>query len=141
MCSSTRNQLANTKNAFQGDAPRVLFVCSGGLLRSATAAHTFSADPYKWNTRSAASNKEYGLNPVNEALLFWAELICVMDFEHIELMQSLKINFDLYSHKVVDLHIPDDYSYMQPELVDILKWHVHNYVDKETYPIFPELNM
>lgn len=137
MYKATRNQLSNSQNRFQGNAPKVLFVCSAGLLRSATASHVFCAAPYFWNTRSAASNPEYGLNPVNEALLYWADLVCVMQDEHILLMQSLDINFDKYSHKVVNLHIPDDYEYRQQDLVNLLKIHVDNYVDKEKYPFVP----
>lgn len=134
MCKSTMNQLATTKNKYQGNTPRVLFICSAGLLRSATASHVFCSEPYNWNTRSAASNSEYGLNIVNEALLEWADLICVMQEEHIFLMQNLDINFDKYSHKVVNLNIPDMFMYRDPEMIRLLKQHVVNYVDKEKFP-------
>ncbi len=78
----TRNQLANVHNRYQGNTPKVLFLCSAGLLRSATAAHTFSSPPYNWNTRTAGVEIEYALNPVNEALLEWADEIYVMQADH-----------------------------------------------------------
>lgn len=125
---ATRNQLANTKNSYQGTYKRVLFICSAGLLRSATAAHVFSAPPYNWNTRSAASNSEYGLNVVNEALLYWADEIFVMSDEHIELMKGLDVNVNEYMAKIHVLGIPDNFSYRDDELRNMLKQKVEEFL-------------
>lgn len=114
----TRNQLANAQNPYQGEYKRVLFLCSAGLLRSATAAHIFSAAPYNWNTRTAGVSLEYALNPVNEALLHWAEHVFVMTQTHLDILEDLfDIRFSKYQHKVEVLNIADEYEYRNPLLI------------------------
>lgn len=122
-----RNQLANVKNYYQGDYKKVLFVCSAGLLRSATAAHTFSAEPYNWNTRTAGIGIEYALNPVTEALLVWADKVYCMEKEHLadmkyifgdvldDLLESRGENF------IEVLGVPDSFPYRDAQLVELLK--------------------
>jgi predicted protein tyrosine phosphatase len=117
------NQLHNVHNYNQGDFARVLFVCSAGLLRSATAAHTFSAAPYDWNTRTAGAEPSYALNPVTEGLLEWASWVVCMGEEHQSAIQHV-FGQD-YDHKFVSLDIPDIYSYRQPSLVKSL----HDQID------------
>ena len=46
------NRMWNVSNPWQGDAKRVLCVCSAGLLRSPTAAKVLY-DEYGYNTRAA----------------------------------------------------------------------------------------
>jgi predicted protein tyrosine phosphatase len=125
---ASRNQLANLHNPYQGDTPRALFICSAGLLRSATAAHIFSAPPYDWNTRTAGIDTAFALNPVTEALLCWADHIFVMDdiqWQMIRLLFSESEHLNEIMLRVQVLHIPDKYSYRHPELIDLLKEHVH----------------
>mgnify|MGYP006914605993 FL=1 len=55
-------------NPYQGGDKRVLFVCSAGLLRSATAARIYAG---RYNTRAAGS-ADYALIPVTQELLLWA---------------------------------------------------------------------
>lgn len=124
-----RNQLSNVNNPYQNQDQykRVLFVCSAGLLRSATAAHVFSAEPYNWNTRTAGIGIEYALNPVTEALLMWADQVYCMEPEHLE---DLKNVFGDSFIKLVNyrgdnfvkvLNIPDNFDYRNPELIQLLK--------------------
>lgn len=125
---ASHNQLTNLRNPYQGDNPRVLFICSAGLLRSATAAHVFSAPPYDWNTRTAGIDAAFALNPVTEALLCWADHIFVMDNtqrQMIPLLFSESEHLDEIMSRVQVLDIPDKYSYRHPELIDLLKAHVH----------------
>jgi predicted protein tyrosine phosphatase len=122
-----RNQLSNVKNPYQGSYKKVLFVCSAGLLRSATAAHTFSAEPYNWNTRTAGIGIEYALNPVTEALLEWADKVYCMEKEHLDDMKHIfgDIVDNLLEYRgenfIEVLNIPDTFPYRHPELVDELK--------------------
>ena len=116
------NQLSNVRNPHQGNAKRVLFLCSAGLLRSATAAHVFSAEPYHWNTRTAGVAIEYALNPVNQALLEWADIVYVMEYEHIrDLERIFGDRLDFYKSKIYVLHVPDYFEYMSPPLVKLLR--------------------
>ncbi len=122
-----RNQLSNVKNPYQGEYKKVLFVCSAGLLRSATAAHVFSTEPYNWNTRTAGVSVEYALNPVTEALLEWADKVYCMEPEHLEDLKHIfgDIIDDLLGYRGKDfievLNIPDSFPYRDPQLVTLLQ--------------------
>jgi predicted protein tyrosine phosphatase len=120
---ASMNQLANTHNRFQGAYKKVLFVCSAGLLRSATAAHVFSGEPYNFNTRTAGVALEYALNPVNEALLEWADNIFLMEGEHYNDIHDIFGDevFNAYKEKMVVLDVPDNFRYRDEGLVKILK--------------------
>lgn len=101
------------QNAYQGKDKRVLFVCSAGLLRSATAARIYAK---KYNTRAAGSEK-YALIPVSDELLLWAdEVVFVNPFNHMS--TAYKFDLDTFDCKVKVLDIPDDYEYMDPQLID-----------------------
>jgi predicted protein tyrosine phosphatase len=102
----------------QGDFKRVLFVCSGGMLRSATASHIFAAEPYNWNTR-AAGIMDGAIVTVDHKLCEWAQEIYVMGTEHARaISEKFKGQYD---SKVQILGIPDQYFYREPMLVEYLK--------------------
>ena len=58
--------------------------------------------------------------PVTPELLQWAELIFVMKKIH-RTKLSKKFGAHLKHQRVICLDIPDDYKYMEPALVEILK--------------------
>lgn len=102
-------------NPFQGEDKRVLFVCSAGILRSATASRIYSR---KYNTRAAGS-KSYALVPVTEELLLWAQEIVFMNAEN---LTDVKNKFDLleFDAKIAVLDIEDKYEHMSPDLIKLL---------------------
>src|SRR3990172_8814218 len=58
-------------NPYQGSDKKVLFVCSMGILRSATGARLYAS---RYNTRSAGTYSD-ALIPVTPILLVWADEI------------------------------------------------------------------
>lgn len=58
----------------------------------------------------------------------WADLIFVMEKKHMRRLRE-KFNEELAGKKVICLDIPDDYRYMDEELIDILKSRVSEYID------------
>lgn len=101
------------QNAFQGADKRVLFVCSAGILRSATAARIYAK---KYNTRAAGSER-YALIRVSEELLLWAdEVVFVNEYNYRSVSQ--KFDLDTFDCKVKVLNIPDDYEHMDPQLIN-----------------------
>lgn len=110
-----------SKNPYQGDHKRVLFVCSGGILRSATASH-ITAEKFGWNTRAAGTHP-YALIPVTQTLFDWADKVYFMMKENlIYAQQRVDLSGDEVSTKVKILDIPDNYAYRDPVLVErILK--------------------
>jgi predicted protein tyrosine phosphatase len=120
-----RNQLGVLFNAYQGKHKKVLTVCSAGCLRSPTAAHILSSEPWNFNTRCAGTSEEYAIVPITEALIVWADVIVCMDaFQqlHINTMQNkIASEYEAFDYKqVINLEIDDIYEYRNPKLVEIM---------------------
>lgn len=100
-------------NPYQGTDKRVLFVCSAGILRSATGSRIYAR---KYNTRSAGS-KSWALIPVSHELLLWADEVVVVNEENY-LMVAEEFDLDTFENlKIKVLNIPDDHEHMAPELI------------------------
>lgn len=110
------SHLGQLNLAAQGTTPRILFVCSGGMLRSATASHVFASPPYNWNTR-AAGTMSGAIVPITGTLCEWAQKIYVMSYEH---AGHIKENWPEFASKVVILDIPDRFFYRDGILVGLL---------------------
>jgi len=96
----------------------ILFICSRNQWRSPTAETV-------WRKHPGISVRSAGTSPnarktVGPADIRWADIIIVMEQKH---KSRLVANFTrLLEHKPIHvLEIPDEYKYMDPELVDILK--------------------
>lgn len=104
---------------------RVLFICSQNRLRSPTAEQIFAS----WEGIEVASaglaNEAH--NPVTPELLGWAELIFVMEKAHRSKLAK-KFRAHLRDKRIVCLDIPDQYHYMDPALVALLKTKVPRYL-------------
>ena len=96
----------------------VLFICSQNRLRSPTAEQIFSTWP-NVETESAGIGHDANV-PVTPALLNWANTIFVMEKTHKNKL-SKKFGSYLHGKRVICLEIPDDYDYMQPELIKLLQ--------------------
>ena len=96
----------------------VLFICSQNRLRSPTAEHVF-ADYPGIETSSAGLNND-AENPVSPELLKWADLIFVMERTHRSKLSS-KLKSHIGDKRVICLDIPDEFDYMDPDLIKLLK--------------------
>lgn len=118
MIKGTRNQMHNISNPFQGDAKKVLTVCSAGLLRSATLQNMLIKE-YGYNVRNCGT-EDYALIPISEALVKWADEIVFVNLENFN-----RVRFDLEEYglieKTIVLDIPDIYEFNNPKLVEICK--------------------
>ena len=103
----------------------LLFVCSENRLRSPTAEAVFSQHP-SINAIGAGTNSD-SETPVSGDLIEWADIILVMENQHRNKV-SKKFRALLKNKKLVCLDIPDNYKYMQPELIETLKLRVPRYV-------------
>jgi predicted protein tyrosine phosphatase len=99
-------------------ARNVLFICSQNRLRSPTAEQVF-ADWPGIETASAGLNQGAD-NPVPPELLEWADVIFVMERAH-RAKLSAKFKPHLGNKRVICLDIPDEYEFMEPGLVRLLK--------------------
>jgi predicted protein tyrosine phosphatase len=96
----------------------VLFICSQNRLRSPTAEQVFA-------NRAGFEVASAGLNPdaetvVSSELLEWADVIFVMERAH---RNRLAKNFQrfLKDKRIICLDIPDEFEYMDPELIRLLE--------------------
>lgn len=117
-----RPHLGALNLAAQGAHKRALFVCSGGMLRSATSAH-FMAAMGDWNTRNCGTMAS-ALPPMHANLMEWAEVIYCMEDHHAE---SVTNQFPWAQGKIKVLNIKDIYVYRDPKLVQLL----HEIFEKE----------
>lgn len=106
-------------NSYQGDYKRVLTVCSANMLRSPTIALVLSMPPYDYNTRSAGTSS-FALIPVTEDLLMWADEIVCADTEHALIIRNKLMEYQL-DKPIVNLRIPDNYEYRNPELILMIR--------------------
>ncbi|MDO5654017.1 MAG: phosphotyrosine protein phosphatase [Brachymonas sp.] len=97
---------------------RVLFVCGKNQWRSPTAEHLFCGHPGV-ECLSAGLSRDAPV-PLSHELLDWADTIFVMEKKHKDKLQASFKN-SLKNQRLVCLHIPDRYTFMDPELIKILK--------------------
>ncbi len=118
MSNISMNRHGVIKNQYQGSYKRVLCVCSGGVLRSPTAAYVLAGEPFNFNTRAAGCTDEYALIKVDEALVLWAdEIVFMQDW----MKADIGKRFDLNGTDTQVLNIPDHFYYRDDELIELIK--------------------
>lgn len=100
------------------DRLNLLFVCSENRLRSPTAERVFSEYPGV-KAIGAGTNAD-AATPVSGDLIEWADVVLVMEKSHRNKVAK-KFRDRLKGKRLVVLDIPDQFEYMQPELVELLK--------------------
>lgn len=96
---------------------RALFICSQNRLRSPTAEQVFATYP-ELETDSAGLGNDANV-PLSTEQIEWASHIFVMEPTHRKKLAQ-KFRRYLNGKKIICLNIPDDYAYMQQELIDLL---------------------
>lgn len=93
---------------------KLLFICSRNQWRSPTAEALLEGVP---GVQARSAGTEPGARVrVTEGLLGWADTVFCMERRHLE---RLRVRFPevMTDKPVVVLDIPDDYSFMDPELI------------------------
>jgi len=103
----------------------LLFICSRNQWRSPTGEKIYSRDN-RVNARSAGTSPR-ARKTVNTKDIEWAELIFVMEYKHKDRLKA-EFNRLLQYKKIIVLDIPDDYQYMDEELVGLLRESVEVYL-------------
>ena len=103
----------------------LLFICTANRLRSPTAEAVFS-EYDNYNAISAGTNAD-AETTVSGDLIEWADVIFVMEQSHRKKVAK-KFKDLIVDKKLACLAIPDNYEYMQPELVELLKVKVPRYL-------------
>jgi predicted protein tyrosine phosphatase len=105
----------------------LLFICSRNIWRSPTAETIY-------RNKAGIAVKSAGTEPsarirVTAKLIEWADVIFVMEKKH---KQRLTDNFpaNIDDKPIVVLDIPDEYKYMDPELIESIETSVSAYLDR-----------
>ncbi len=103
----------------------IIFICTKNQWRSLTAEHLFKNRP-GLSVRSAgtASNAR---KKVTASDMSWAEIIFVMERKHQQILEK-KYSIQMSEKQVVCLNIPDEYQYMDEELIRALEDGVSEYL-------------
>ena len=96
---------------------KLLFICSRNRIRSLTAERLFGDLP-GIQVRSAGTQPNARI-VVTEGHLGWADIVFFMEKSHLNRVRQ-KFPEALAGKRIVTLHIPDDYQFMQPELIEEL---------------------
>jgi len=112
----------------EAEKKKILFVCTHNKMRSRTAEEMYKADR-RFEVRSAGVSDD-AVQLVNLELLTWADWIVVMENYHFRWIREC---FPVISrHKrVICLDIPDEFWFMDPELVDLIKSRFERVYDEQ----------
>jgi predicted protein tyrosine phosphatase len=103
----------------------ILFVCSRNKWRSATAETIFKSIP-SHHVKSAGTAASARVK-VNASLLAWADLIFVMEKRHRAQLRERFLS-EIQEKNIIVLDIPDEYEYMDEELIELLECSVFPYL-------------
>ena len=103
----------------------ILFVCSRNQWRSPTAETIYKN--YNGLAVKSAGTEPSARIRVTTKIIDWADIIFVMEKRH---KQRITENFGntILGKKIIVLDIPDDYQYMNEELIDSIKRSVEPYL-------------
>jgi predicted protein tyrosine phosphatase len=94
----------------------LLFICSKNQWRSPTAEFLFKGHQLR-HARSAGTSDKARVK-LNQKLIDWADVVFVMEYKHRDIVKQ---QFALNGKPITVLNIEDDYQFNDPELVEILK--------------------
>ena len=105
----------------------VLFVCSRNQWRSPTAERIFRNDS-RMSVRSCGLS-DSSPRKLRVADIEWADVVFVMESKHrSRIRESMSQVLGQTPLHVLD--IPDDYQFMDPELIDLLQERVESYLSE-----------
>ncbi|MBR7001185.1 MAG: protein tyrosine phosphatase [Neisseriaceae bacterium] len=104
---------------------QILFLCSQNKQRSLTAEKIF--DGYNGHTVRSAGTENNARIKVTAGLIGWADIIFCMEQKHIRRTRE-KYGDKLQNKKLICLHIPDKFAFMDEALQRLLKQRVAEYL-------------
>lgn len=97
---------------------KLLFICSRNQWRSPTAEAIYK-EQQNIEVRSAGTEPSARIK-VSAKLIEWADVIFVMEKKHKERLNQ-KFPVEMEGKKVVNLDIPDEYGFMDEELMESIR--------------------
>src|ERR1700744_4853942 len=106
--------------------PNLLFICSKNQWRSPTAELLFKQHPI--HSAGSAGTSDRARIKVNEKLLDWADVVFVMERKHRDILKQ-RFASAIAGKELVVLDIEDNYQFNDPELIEILRTVLSNYLE------------
>ncbi len=103
----------------------ILFVCTYNRHRSLTAEHLFKNNPNHL-VRSVGTSLTARRKVIKQDIV-WSDIIFAMEHKHSQILKE-KFTKQLANKEVICLDIPSKHSYMDEELVEILKESLKDYL-------------
>jgi protein-tyrosine phosphatase len=105
----------------------ILFVCSRNQWRSPTAEAIYK-NRSDLNVKSAGTSSSAKIK-LSAKIILWSDLIFVMEKKHKQKMiQYFPTETD--DKKIIILDVPDEYQFMDPELIEEIETKVNNILTK-----------
>ncbi len=82
---------------------------------------------YNGHTVKSAGTENNARLKVSAGMIGWADIIFTMEKKHTRRIQE-KYKDELYGKRVVCLYIPDEFEYMNSNLIEIIKERVDEYI-------------
>ncbi len=105
---------------------KILFVCSRNRRRSLTAERIF--DGVDGHQARSAGTEAGARVRVTAGHIGWAELVVAMEKRHVARMRE-KFAAELAGRRVLCLHLPDDFEFMDRALVERLEAEMAPYLE------------
>lgn len=104
---------------------KLLFVCSRNRIRSLTAEKLLEGVP-GYQARSVGTQPNARI-VITDGHIGWADLIFVMEKSHLNRLRE-RFPYSLEGKTVITLHIPDEYEFMEEDLLDELRTKLSPYL-------------
>jgi predicted protein tyrosine phosphatase len=101
----------------------ILFIGSLNKRRSLTAEAIYKGMQAQDIVAKSAGTEPSATTKITAKLLLWADVIFVMEKDHIQRMAD-RFPLEVMEKEIVILNIPDEYEFMDPELVESIKTQV-----------------
>jgi len=105
--------------------PNLLFICSKNQWRSPTAE--LLVKNHTTHSAKSAGTSDKARIKVNQKMIAWADFVFVMERKHRKILEH---NFSeaLTDKSIIVLAIDDNYQFNDPELIDILRISLQDYL-------------
>lgn len=106
----------------------LLFICSRNQWRSPTAEAIFNTTPHRARSAGTAASARIRASRQH---LEWADLVFVMEYKHRDQL-ILLFGAVARDRHIIVLDIPDEYGYMDEELISMLQQSVAPHLTTES---------
>ena len=103
----------------------LLFICRRNKWRSRTAEELYRNFP--GYAAKSAGTEPGSRQRVTEGLLGWADHIFVMEASHRDYLRD-RFSEAIAGKRIICLRIPDDYTFNDPDLIDLLRANLSPYI-------------